>query len=100
MRIRLSPILLVPALAVAGPFACNIITPALYVAEGPGKKEAEFTLPETPVGYPDHAAGSFARIEAIDLRTGVTFLDILRAGGDTLLSLNSAAIGFSRIELR
>ena len=45
MRIRLLPILLVPALALAGPFACNIITPALYVAEGPGKKEAEFTLP-------------------------------------------------------
>jgi hypothetical protein len=65
-----------------------------------GGAPAEFTLPETPVGYPDHAAGSFARIEAIDLRTGVTFLDILRAGGDTLLSLNSAAIGFSRIELR
>ena len=46
MRIRPLPILVVPALVLAGPFACNIITPALYVAEGPGKKEAEFTLPE------------------------------------------------------
>ena len=65
-----------------------------------GGTAASFEIPEAPLGYEDYADGSFARIEAIDMRAGVTFADIIRAGGNTMLDLNGVVTGFSRLELR
>ena len=61
---------------------------------------AAFTLPDAPGGFTDHAAGSFARIENIEMRGATTFDDLVTPGGATLLSLNSLVEGFSRFELR
>lgn len=62
--------------------------------------DAEFTLPVLSSDVEDPSAGGFARIEGIDLASGVDVGEIFGIGGANLATLDRDALGFSRTELR
>ena len=63
-----------------------------------GEGATEFALPAPPSGFDDPASEAFARVDAIE--TSVDYLDLVSAGGASMLRLNEVASGFARSELR